>query len=155
MHIDGGSIRGLFGEGGDVEDVGRGINDGSAGDANLRRDLAAPDIGRENGGNGCTGWAGEGAGFPERIGVRAEIGIGVEGVDAVVFGGDKDDIVQAVVGNIARDIDVGHNQRLCIDDAIDRLREELAERRFDIRGSEQGFVGIQAGIGAVVVILEK
>ena len=66
---------------------------------------------------------------PERRGVGALIAVGIEGVDRVVLGGHEDDVVRDAV-----DRQVRHVQRLGVDVAVDRLREELAEvRGIDVR----------------------
>ena len=74
--------------------------------------------------------------------------IGVEGVDAVVLGGDVDDVVRALAGNFnGRD-----EERLGIDGAVDTKSAERAELfGVDVLRSEDLFV--ERGAGAEVVVL--
>ena len=74
--------------------------------------------------------------------------IGVEGVDAVVLGGDEENIVRAFAWNF----DVRHEKRLSVDGSIDFERADLAEALgIDFLGSENLLV--ESGTGARVVVL--
>ena len=53
----------------------------------------------------------------------AGLSVGVEGVDAVVLGGDEDDVVRA-----AGDREIRHIERLGVDFAIHGAGEEFSER---------------------------
>ena len=55
-------------------------------------------------------------------GSAGAVGVGVEGVDAVVLGGDVEDVVLSAV-----DGDVGHEERLSVGVAVGEIREEFAE----------------------------
>ena len=75
-------------------------------------------------------------------------GVGVEGVHAVVLGDDIDDVVRA----LARDSHLGLDERLPVDQSVNRILEELAERRFDVGGREDLFGQILAGTLDIIVI---
>src|ERR1700733_9040184 len=76
---------------------------------------------------------------------------GVEGVDAVMFSGDEDDIVNPLAG----DDHSGQVQRLPVDLAVHRISEERAELSgTDAGGSEQSFGQILSGACKIVVIGE-
>jgi len=82
------------------------------------------------------------ADVPERIDRR----VGVEGIDAVVLGGDVEDVVGAFAG----DGDMRDVERLGVDVAVHLQREPLAELGgTDSRRRERGFVEIGAGAGVV------
>ena len=53
--------------------------------------------------------------MPERIGIGATIGIRVEGVDRIVFGGYEQDVVNLAITHP----EAGHVERLSIDGAVD------------------------------------
>ena len=73
---------------------------------------------------------------------------GIEGVHAVVFRGDEDDVVRAFAGHRH----TRHEQRLRIHVPIDRERKDFAELAgIHIGGSQGGFV--ERGAGARIVIL--
>src|SRR5437899_11881104 len=63
----------------------------------------------------------------------ARLRIGVEGIDAVVLGGDQNDVVRAGRYRGVRDI-----ERLRIDLGVHGAREQLAEGRTGHRGGGQG-----------------
>src|SRR5580765_8420331 len=88
------------------------------------------------------------AGAPQGLRVRADVGIGVEGINAVVHRGDKDNVVGAFAGNReVRDV-----KRLGVNGAIHPAVVDFAEAvDVDVYGSQVGFVGIKAGAGIVVV----
>src|SRR5882724_7560624 len=74
--------------------------------------------------------------------------IGVEGVDAVVFGGDVEHVARALSG----DFDVGYEERLGVNRAVYFERAELAEvLGIDVL-RRQDFFG-ECGAGAGVVVL--
>ena len=66
-----------------------------------------------------------------------------------MFGGDKQDVMGSLAGNVhARDI-----QRLRIDVTINAVSKELAEGvGIDVGGSQQRFVQVLAGAGIIVVV---
>ena len=131
----------------DVHRVGREIDDRSAGDADFRDDVGGGEVtvGNSGGAGRCAVRGVEKSDLPE----RSAGGVRVEGVDAVMFGGDEDDVVGAFAG----DGDTLHIKGLCIDAAVNRIGEELAEiRGGDVGGSEDGFVGVGTGAQVVVVL---
>ena len=87
----------------------------------------------------------EEADFPERRIARA---VGVEGINAIVFGGDEEHVVFALAGNL----DAGKKQRLRVDRAINLERAQLAELLgVDAFGSKEFFDKRSAGPSVVVL----
>src|SRR6267142_60429 len=94
-----------------------GINDGGAGNADFRGDVTAfRNIVARNG----RGSADQETNFPERRGSQS---VGVVCVDAIVFRGDIDDVVEA----LPRDAYVCDIQRRRVGEAVHRVGEELAK----------------------------
>ena len=86
---------------------------------------------------------------PQRLGICPGVAVGIEGVDRVVLGGDEGDVVHGAVDRQAR-----HVQRLGVDVAVDRLREEQAEvGRVHIRRRECRLVEVVAREVRIVVVL--
>src|SRR5579862_462753 len=87
--------------------------------------------------------------MPQRgCGVAGEIGLGVEGVNAVVFGRDHDDVVRHAANG-----DVRHIKRLGVDLAVNGKRIDLAERRrVHVLRRERGLEQILPATGIVVVL---
>src|SRR5439155_19251497 len=76
--------------------------------------------------------------------------IRVKGIDAVVLGGDQNDVVRAPLYQEVRDI-----ERLGIDLAVHGAREKLAKcRRSHVGRSQYGFIRILTGPEVVVVMRE-
>jgi len=107
----------IFRFGADVEGIGGRIDDGSGGDADFGNEVAGfTGVGVRDG--GFTGK--EHGGFPKLL---TRTGVGVEGIDEVAFGGDKDDVVflavgHGEVGNIERlSVDVARNGAVFVDGA--------------------------------------
>ena len=127
------------------------INDRRSRDPNKRIDVggaqvAVGDCGRAA---GCAVGRVEKRDLPEWSGVGAAVVVGVEGVDAVVFGSDEDDVVGAFAG----DRDVRHVERLSVDLRVHGLREKFAEGGgIYVCSGEDGFVGVGAGARVVVVL---
>ncbi len=87
--------------------------------------------------------SGKERGLPE----RGAGGIGVKGVDAVVFGGDKDNVVAS-----ALDGEVGKVEWLRINLAVHGVAELQSESfRVDVGGRQHGFVGLLTGV--IVAVL--
>ncbi len=141
----------FFGGADEIHRVRGRVDDGSAGDADDRGDVGGADVALRD---GCCAarravGGGEHAGFPERIRVGAAVGVGIEGIDGVIFGSNEDDVVRAAAG----DGDVLHIERLGVNLAVYGLRKKAAE----IGGSDGGrrelrFVGIRARARVVVML---
>src|SRR5437764_999447 len=140
LAIDG--AHGLPGLGNYVESVGCRIDDGRGGNADLRIDVVIRgDVGRSESGDAAR----EETRFPK---LNAGRRIGVKGVDAIVFGGDENDVARR-----AGEIQVGHPQRLRVDVAIDGAGEKLPETCRVHRGRRQAvFLQVLAGARIVVVM---
>src|SRR5579864_895791 len=92
----------------------------------------------------CNGWAK--VLLPERRWTQT---VRVKGIDGIVFRGNIHYVVRAAC-NITQ---AGNEQRLGVDLAIHRIRELFAEARsVDVGGTQNGFVRIQAGALAVIVV---
>ena len=115
-------------------------DDGRGGDSDFGFDLRAVALV----GRGLAGF--ERGDLPE-IGA----GVGVVGVDGIVFGGDDEKIMSD-----AGDVDVGDVERLGVDQAVGRDGEEFAEGGGVYVGEgENGFFVVEAGAGVVVVVGEN
>src|SRR5262249_11384012 len=128
----------LLGLGRGVERVGAGVDEHRVGDADLRGDVpgAGDAVGHDVDPRGRV----DKAVVPE----RGAGGVGVKGVDAVVFRGDEHDVVQDAV-----DVDAGFDQRLAVDRPVHRVVEELAEGGGADGGRGQlGLVGVDPGVVA-------
>src|SRR5205823_769211 len=110
--------------------------------ADLRIDVVIRgDVGRSESGDAAR----EETRFPK---LNAGRRIGVKGVDAIVFGGDENDVARR-----AGEIQVGHPQRLRVDVAIDGAGEKLPETCRVHRGRSQAvFLQVLAGARIVVVM---
>jgi hypothetical protein len=129
------------GEGDDVEGVAGAVDDGGADDAHVAVDVGAVEGGVVEVGGGAE------VDVPD--GSCAGV-IGVEGVDAVVDGGDEDEVVGSAV-----DLDVGGEEGLGVELIVEgELVEEAEVGGVDVGGGEDGLVGIGAGAGVVVVLGE-
>ncbi len=87
------------------------VDDRRADDANLvfpERRTAADIAGRDGGDPCCRVYENV---VPKRSGVWSQVAIGIEGIDAVMLGGDEHDIVRALAWNG----ESGHNQGLSVD----------------------------------------
>ena len=129
----------------DVQGPGLVVDDGSTGDADFGHHVTAFDD--VNGGNSADS-VGE-IGEPD-VPVLAEAGVvGIERVDAVVLGGDEHDVATAPTGNV----NIRHIQWLRVDVAVDRIREQPAERAgADIVRPQDGFVEILPRSRVVIVV---
>src|SRR5216684_3534322 len=126
-----------------VKSSGLEVDDRSGSDSNLRGDEETAGIAFRERGNTFAG-IGE-THVPERSGGSS---VGVEGVYAVVFGGDKENVVFAFAG----DFDVGKIKRLGVNVTVNFESEEFAELAgIDIGVSENFFVEIGAGTRVVVL----
>src|SRR5205085_10647129 len=109
----------LLALGGDVERIGCRVDDRSAGDADFGGDVGAVGLaGRHRGLAGC-----EHRDLPQYV-----AGVAVDGVDAIVLGGDVRHVVHAgerAHGNAG----AGDVERLRVDLAVDRSGPVLAELR--------------------------
>jgi len=133
----------FLGAGEDVKRSGLEVDDWSGRDANLWRDEEAAGIAFGERRNALAG-IGE-IDVPERSGRSA---VGVEGIDAVVFGGDEKDVVFAFAGNL----EIGELQRLGVNVAVDFEGKEFAELcGIDVGRSEDFFVEVSAGASVVVL----
>src|SRR5271165_2835991 len=96
------------------------------------------------------------ADLPQGSGVGPAISIGVKGVDAVVFGGDKDDVVRSAGLRRARARGYARQiERLRVDVAVDRGRKELSKSGgVHVGGRENCFIGVCTGSGDVVMLGE-
>ena len=133
----------------DVHRVRGEIDGGSAGDTDFGNDVGGGKVAVGNGGGtGRRTVSGiEKSDLPKR---RAG-GVGVECVDAVVFGGHEDDVVSAFA-RYGQALDV---EGLSIDAAVNGIGEELTEiSGSDIGRSKDRFVGIGTGAEIVVVLCE-
>ncbi len=109
---------GFLGHGDRVYSAGLRIDHRRAGNADFRHDLSAAGVlvgHSSNAGRGV-----QKADVPQQ-----HPGIGIESVDAIVLGGH----VYRVVDALAGDVHVGHDQRLGVDVAVHRVREQPAELR--------------------------
>ena len=107
------------GAGDHIKRPGNGIDDGSAGDSDFRIDISVAAGNERVGAGGRDGYFAGGAavGGVDEVGVPeldAGSAVGVEGVDAVVLGGDEDDVLLD-----RGDGEIGDPEWLRIDDAID------------------------------------
>ena len=87
------------------------VDNRRADDANLvfpERRTAADIAGRDGGDPCCRVYENV---VPKRSGVWSQVAIGIEGIDAVMLGGDEHDIVRALAWNG----ESGHNQGLSVD----------------------------------------
>lgn len=133
----------------DVHSVGGEVDGGSTSDADFGDDVCGGKVAVGNssspGGRAVSGI--EKSDLPE----RSAGSVRVEGIDAVVFGGDEDDVVSALAG----DGETLNVKRLSVDAAVNGIGEEFAEIcGGDVRRSEDGFVGVGAGTQIVVVLRE-
>src|SRR5581483_3626826 len=137
----------LPGLGDQIHRSGSDIDDRCSGDADLRQDVGGADIIRARRGDASAGV--DEASLPKRHGVAPRIAVGVESIDAVVFGNDKDHVVNALVGYG----DVRNIERLRINVAVHGVREKLAEAvGVDVTGRQGGFVRVRPHARTVVVI---
>ncbi len=135
--------------GDDVKGLRRGVDDGRAGDADLRTDAGAANSRAGNGRHRRTGQAGEKTIVPEHL-----TAVGVDCVETVVLGGDEDHIMKTCAG-AGGDVDVGGGERLRIDLPVHGGRKQFAEgRAIQIRRREDGFVRVDAGVAGVVVMAQ-
>jgi hypothetical protein len=101
----------LFGLGDDVEGIGGRVDDRCAGDADFWCDVGCADVAVRD---GCDTLGGvDERVFPE-VALRGVIPFGVEGVNAVMLGGDEEDVVRPLAG----DRDARLEQRLGVDVAV-------------------------------------
>ncbi len=137
----------LFGLRGQVHGVGGEIDRRCAGDSDFRNEVITAHV------RACN-YVNPGAGvdethLPQGGSIGSGLVIGVEGIDAVVFGRHVDDIV----GTLARDVHVGHVERLGIHVSVHRLGEELAKLSLvDVGGRKDGLAGVLSGAVVVVVL---
>ncbi len=123
------------GAGEDVERAAREIDDRRGRDADFGMNERAEDVASVECADAA--WLQE-ADVPETFAA----GVGIEGVDAVVFGRDVEDVVRAFAG----DRDARYVERLGVNVAVNIQRVQLAESaRGDRGGREDGFVQIGAG----------
>jgi hypothetical protein len=93
--------------------------------------------------------------MPQGGGIRGRgICVGVEGIYAVIFGGDEHDVVPgASLRRSSTHGYAGQVQRLSVDVAVHGMREELSElTKINVRESEDGLSGVRAGTRNVVVL---
>ena len=147
MHVAGGSGC-LFGLGFDVNRARGDVDYRRAGDADLRNQIAAfPGV--KGGHSRHTGCRIDETDLPERRRVCAEVVIRVKGVDAVVLGRDKQDVVSSFAG----DGKIGQVERLGVNVPVDGLRKEFTETVYvDVRQREDRFVGVLPGPRVVVMV---
>ena len=107
-------------------------------DANLRNKIGTINISRRDGGH--IRRVNE-TGTPEEIRRPGEASlIGIEGIDAVMFGGYKDNIVRA-----ASHGEIGHIQRLGVDLPIDVVGNAFSElAHIHICCGQNGFIRIES-----------
>ena len=123
-----------FGLGDDVKGEGGGVDDGCSGDADVGVDVTDVDVLV-----GDPGLVGSEKGDSPEVALRGVVAVGVEGVDAVLLGGDEEDVVDGVVG----EGEGGEVERLRVDVADDGKAEELAEGGdADVGGSEEGLLAL-------------
>ncbi len=133
---------GGVGEGDDVEGVVGEADDGGADDAEAAVEVGAAEVGVVEVGGGAE------VDVPEGLGGGGIVG--VEGVDAVVDGGDEDEVVGSAVER-----DVGDDEGLRVDLVVDgELVEEAEGSDRDVGWGEEGLVGVGSGAGVVVVLGE-
>ncbi len=94
-----------------VQSIRSEVDHGCAGDTDFR-DYVSINIGETGAGDGRH-TRGEEAGLPERLTVRARIGVRVEGIHTVMLGGNEDDVVDCSI-----DSQIGYVQWLGVDVAI-------------------------------------
>ena len=83
--------------------------------------------------------------FPQGLGRGA---VGVEGIDAVVLGGDEEHVVFALTGNL----DVGHIKGLSVSIAVDGKSKDFSKLfGINVLRVENFFVEICPGAGVVVL----
>src|SRR5579859_466415 len=133
------------GSGQDIQRAALKVNDGRRGDANIgpnKRTL-----------HGVFRWNGNAASFVEKayFPQRRIAGVvGVEGVDAIVLGGDEQNVMRAFAGNLDR----REEERLRVNRAIHLEGADFAKLfGIDVLGSEDLLV--QRGAGAEVVVLRR
>jgi hypothetical protein len=130
-----------------VKGHGGGIDHGRAGDAEWRIITAQTDIAAGHGRH--AGGRIDETNLPKGRGIAAGVAVGVEGKNAVVFGGGEDNVVRAFVGNSHR----GHIKRLGINLAIDGAEEQQAESvGVDVSDGEIGLADVLACPRHIVVI---
>ncbi len=105
----------------DVNRQGDWINYRRAGDPDFRRDIGRAQIPVGHGGDSRARV--DETGLPKRRGVGAGIVIGIEGIEGVMFRGHVNDVVRA----FARDVHIGHDQRLRIYKAIQSARKQSSK----------------------------
>src|SRR5581483_465160 len=98
------------------------IDDRRAGDAHFRRQVMVSAIAVAEVVVGHDGGNAE-VGVPEQSAVWSCVGVGIEGIDAVVLGGHENRVDRALAGNDQ----AGKIERLGIDMAIDGVSEKTAK----------------------------
>ena len=79
-----------------------------------------------------------------RVGVPL---VSIEGIDAVMLGRHKHDIMRRSSNGY-----IGQKEWLCIDKAIDRVRDAFAKLRdIDVARSKKGLIGILAGTQGIAL----
>src|SRR5271170_995338 len=149
---------GFLGFGANVDRVGGGIDYRSGSDTDLGNEiagLAGVTVGDGGGADSSAVSGIQHGGLPKLL---AGVGVGVEGIDEIALGGDKDDVVLFVVGHE----EVGDVKGLGIGVAgdgatfIDGTTKEAAKRcRTDSRWSESIFLEVLAGALWVVMMREN
>jgi hypothetical protein len=125
----------------DVDRAGERVDHGRAGDADFGNEVGAICI--FDGRNGS-------AALGEQLRMPVTVtGVGIKRVDAIVLGGDVDDIARAE----ARDVDTRCHERLRVHVPIHAAREQSFEDvGTDIGWCENRFVGVRARAQVVVVV---
>ena len=81
---------------------------------------------------------------------KAGAGVGIEGIDGVMFGGNDEQVMY-----FTGDGDGGEIERLGIDQPVGGDGEEFAEvRHIYVCGRKDGFGVVQSGAGVIVVVGE-
>ncbi len=147
LHVAGRAAAHFLGLRNDVDRAGCLIDHRCPGDPDLVGDVAGlAGVGGRHG-RDAGGRVGE-AVVPER---RAAAAVGVEGVDAVVFGRRDRHVVEALAG----DVHVLDVQRRGQRQPVERIAEALAEAgRLHVRGGQRGLVQVLARAQVVVVVGE-
>ena len=136
-----------------VESAGGSVDNWSSRDANLRNDVSTTQVAIWD---RCRARGGSVSGvqksdFPKGRRIRSAVRIGVKRINAVVLRGDENDVVNSFAG----DRHVWNVERLCVNPAVNRVREQFAEGGLiDIGGCQNSFGGICACAGVIVVLCQ-